>query len=106
MSDDKPISRSEMRMLAQAQRNGWDVPDDTKALAVERIHRIIDDPQMSARDKIAAIKALVAINGQNIEIERNASGSFEVRGSGTPSVTIIMPSDDASGQAQGGKGES
>lgn len=98
MSDPKPMSRSEARMLEQAARNGWKVPADTKERAVGKLDEIISDPELSARDKIAAIKALVAMNGQNIAIEKD-SGSIEISGGGMPSITIVMPEDREKGAA-------
>ena len=59
------LSRSDMRLIAQAARQRWDIDDDSKSILVRRLTSILEDPASSAREVTAASRALIAAEAQN-----------------------------------------
>lgn len=64
------LSRSDMRTIAMAARQRWPVSDEVRIKSIDSLHQVLADPLSSNRDKIAATKALVAMDGLNIKDER------------------------------------
>jgi hypothetical protein len=60
-------ARADAKMAARAARNGWDVPARLRAKVVERLDGLLDSGD--DRTTIAAARAVVEINKQNIEID-------------------------------------
>ena len=54
-------------MVARAVRNGWPVPDALRGKVVDRLDGLLDSPD--DRTAIAAARAVVEINRQNIDID-------------------------------------
>jgi hypothetical protein len=84
--------RSDVRMVEQAIRNGWDLPERTLADLPARLLEIIvsrdgegtDAPyRYSTRQRLAAIRCVLTMNGQNIaanpapqQLDLNVNGQF------------------------------
>lgn len=54
VQEEQPLSD----LIEEAIRKGWDVPEERKPFYVDELAGIIEDPDRSARDKIAAFNAL------------------------------------------------
>ena len=70
----KELSRSDMRLIAKAAKQRWPIPDEYKKGIVARMVQIAVDGQQSPRDSIGAARALVAMEGQNIDQEKIDAG--------------------------------
>jgi len=56
------------RLLAQAIKGGWPVTAEIRSSLVRQAMDIFDDPDSGPRERIAVLRALIAANGQNIEL--------------------------------------
>lgn len=63
----KRHSRSDAKLVSRAVRNGWPVPDHLRAKVVGRLDGLLESAD--DRTAIAAARAVVEINKQNIEID-------------------------------------
>jgi hypothetical protein len=77
-------SNSPERLLQRAVRAGWRIPSRVKVEAVETLHRMISDPDLTARQKIAAIRALASIS--KAECDSIRTTVFITRGAPDPVV--------------------
>ena len=69
LGDGGRLSRSEMAMVATAVRNRWPVPESVMQMLPKLLAQISTKKDSSDRDKIAASRALIQINQQNIDID-------------------------------------
>lgn len=63
----KRHSRADAKMVARAVRNGWPVPPELRGKVVSRLDTLLDSTD--DRTSIAAARAVVEINKQNLEID-------------------------------------
>lgn len=63
----KRHARSDAKLVSRAVRNGWDVPKALRSKVVERLDAHLDSPD--DRTSIAAARAVIEINKQNIDID-------------------------------------
>jgi len=56
---------TDCKLTRMAIRKGWKIPNDVKETLPEKLMAIIDNEYVVERDKIAAAKTLVAMEGQN-----------------------------------------
>lgn len=63
----KRHARADAKMVARAVRNGWPVPDHLRQKVVDRLDVLLDSGD--DRTTIAACRAVVEINKQNIDID-------------------------------------
>ena len=54
-----------MQLLERAAANRWDIPDNVREIATMTLGQILANPSSTTRDKIAAARALTAMEGQN-----------------------------------------
>ena len=59
------MRRSEMKMIEQAARQRWQVSTEYRSQAVETLMKILGSVESSDREKIAATRALVAMDVLN-----------------------------------------
>ncbi len=52
-------SRSDLRLYERALRNGWDVPEATRAEVIKVLGEIVSDTKARRRDRTAAARALL-----------------------------------------------
>lgn len=52
-------------MIKQAMEQRWPIDAEKRKLVVERLTKILDDPQSTAREATAAAKALMSAEAQN-----------------------------------------
>ena len=58
------MKRGEIRLVEQAFRNRWEIPEETREAVVTQLTAILCTSEKD-RDKIAAARALLAAEGQN-----------------------------------------
>ena len=63
----KRHARSDAKLVSRAVRNGWDVPKALRSKVVEKLDKHLDSPD--DRTSIAAARAVIEINKQNIDID-------------------------------------
>jgi len=82
------------RLIERAIRERWPIPDDMRPLAVKVLRRVMEDEGAPARDRIAAVKALATLEGQNMEA-RGEKGSATHQNIGSIILNIIQQEKDA-----------
>jgi hypothetical protein len=80
----KNRSYSAERLMLRAIRGGWKIPSKLKGEAIATLSKMISDPDLAARSKIAAIKALGALSKAELDALRTVS--FLQRGGPDPCV--------------------
>ena len=60
-----------IRLDEMAMRHGFNIPSEVRNRIVHDLTAIASDPEMSERHRLAAIKALLEANKQNIDIEKH-----------------------------------
>lgn len=60
-----PSEVRDIRMIAKAVEQRWPVGNDQRKALVERLMRVITDPESSPREVTAAAKALISAEKQN-----------------------------------------
>jgi hypothetical protein len=63
--EESRLSRSDMRMIAQAANQRWEIKPEYKNALVRRLTAIIADPNSTTREVTAASRALIAAEAQN-----------------------------------------
>lgn len=56
--------RGELRLIAQAIRNGWDITPQGRENAIKLIGEILNDPNATTRESVLAAKLVLLINTQ------------------------------------------
>ena len=56
---------SDARLLERAIKQGWNIPDAVFSAAPEAMAQLMDSKEQSPRTRIAAVKALTVMHGQN-----------------------------------------
>lgn len=59
--------RGEMRLIEQAIRGGWDVPEKSRIAAVALIKEIIDDPKATDREILRAANLAILMEEANLK---------------------------------------
>lgn len=70
MADDERPFTGEARLLGRAIRERWPIPAAAKVNALRRLNAIIRDPKSSDRNRIAAIRVLIAADVRNQDQQR------------------------------------
>lgn len=60
---------AELKLLHRAVRRGWNIPDQVKDALPVAMVQIVADQGASKRDKIAAARVIVQMEGQNISLD-------------------------------------
>jgi hypothetical protein len=69
-----PARRHEMVVVKRAAEGGWPVSDALKALCIEAVADVLDDPTTGAREKVSAVSAVVAMTRINAAIDQAPPG--------------------------------
>jgi len=67
-------SKQDAKLLAKAVRKGWAIKDEMKEQLPEMMMDIVKDPKCFAEVKVQAARALVAMNQQNLDIDKADAG--------------------------------
>lgn len=89
-SDLHPLRRTsenrELRMVRRAVKEGWEIPLEKKREIVEMVIADATDPDAKQRDRTQSVKALVAMEGQ--DLKRAELELKEAQGSGATQINI------------------
>ena len=61
-----PIRRGDWLLVRQPIREGWDVPDAVREQVPALACRVARDPEAKPQDLLAAVRALLAMDGDNL----------------------------------------
>lgn len=85
------------RLVARALKEHWPISAEMKEQAIAVLVRVMSDPNAPTRDRVTAVKALVAANGQNIQAAQEQPTSAANTSIGQMIVQIVA--------AERGRGE-
>lgn len=93
-SEDSSITAA---LVAQAIRNGWEVPKASREQFVDELTKVINNPDETAKAKIAAFNALRLADKDQWERDHPAEAGRAKGGGGSsgPSVNVIQANIDA-----------
>jgi hypothetical protein len=74
-SYDIKLTKSDMKLLEQAFRNRWPVPDGVKRQAMMAIQKILKNPKSSDRLILSATRTLILMEQQNMEDQHHQDGT-------------------------------
>ena len=63
-------SRSDAKLMRQAIKNGWPIPQVARKRGIQVARDLMDDPDATDRDKIAAVKLLIEADKINLALAK------------------------------------
>lgn len=81
----------DLRLIARAIRQQWNIPPETRAKAMAVLEKAIDGYDEAPRNALVAVRTLVTANAQNMEQEKRDGGipdRLEISGPGGEPVRV------------------
>jgi len=89
VSADRPLIAKDAHILEKAIRQRWDIPPEMRGRVPEVLSGIVNNPDASERNRIAAARALIAADAQNMDQEQMDTGQDAQQADSGLTVNIV-----------------